>query len=99
MAQGPDFSTGRQEVHAIQPTAVEHGRIAAPNMAGADTPFRGSLSTNVLSTLGLVSSSFGLWMGVEGGERSVAVDEARSRYLRLEFGDDRIVGAHSCGRI
>ena len=25
VAQGPDFSTGRREVHAIQPTAVEHG--------------------------------------------------------------------------
>ena len=97
VAQGPDFSTGRQEVHAIQPTAVEHGRIAALNMAGADTSFRGSLSMNVLNTLGLVSSSFGLWMGVEGGERSVAVDEARSRYLRLEFEDDRIVGALALG--
>ena len=99
MAQGPDFSTGRQEVHAIQPAAVEPSRIAVLNTAGADTPFRGSLSMNVLNTLGLVSSPFELWMGVEGGERSVAVDEARSRYLRLEFGDDRIVGAHSCGRI
>ena len=97
VAQGPDFSTGRQEVHAIQPTAVEHGRIAALNMAGAETPFRGSLSMNVLNTLGLVSSSFGLWMGVEGGERSVAADEARSRYLRLEFEEDRIVGALALG--
>ena len=97
VAQGPDFSTGRQEVHAIQPTAVEHGRIAALNMAGAETPFRGSLSMNVLNTLGLVSSSFGLWMGAEGGERSTAVDETRSRYLRLEFEDDRIVGALALG--
>lgn len=97
VAQGPDFSTGRQEVHAIQPTAVEHGRIAALNMAGVETPFRGSLSMNVLNTLGLVSSSFGLWMGVEGGERSVAADEARSRYLRLEFEEDRIVGALALG--
>ena len=97
VAQGPDFSTGRQEVHAIQPTAVEHGRIAALNMAGVDTPFRGSLSMNVLNTLGLVSSSFGLWMGAEGGERSVAADEARSRYLRLEFEEDRIVGALALG--
>ena len=97
VAQGPDFSTGRREVHAIQPTAVEHGRIAALNMAGIDTPFRGSLSMNVLNTLGLVSSSFGLWMGTEGGERSVATDEARSRYLRLEFEDDRIVGALALG--
>ena len=97
VAQGPDFSTGRQEVHAIQPTAVEHGRIAALNMAGIDTPFRGSLSMNVLNTLGLVSSSFGLWMGVEGGERSVAADDTRSRYLRLEFEEDRIVGALALG--
>ena len=97
VAQGPDFSTGQQEVHAIQPTAVEHGRIAALNMAGVDTPFRGSLSMNVLNTLGLVSSSFGLWMGAEGGERSVASDEARSRYLRLEFEDDRLVGALALG--
>ena len=97
VAQGPDFSTGRREVHAIQPTAVEHGRIAALNMAGIDTPFRGSLSMNVLNTLGLVSSSFGLWMGTEGGERCVAADEARSRYLRLEFEEDRIVGALALG--
>ena len=97
VAQGPDFSTGRREVHAIQPTAVEHGRIAALNMAGAETHYRGSLSMNVLNTLGLVSSSFGLWMGTEGGERSIAADEARSRYLRLEFEDDRIVGALALG--
>ena len=97
VAQGPDFSTGQREVHAIQPTAVEHGRIAALNMAGIDTPFRGSLSMNVLNTLGLVSSSFGLWMGAEGGERSVAADEGRSRYLRLEFEEDRVVGALALG--
>ena len=97
VAQGPDFSTGGREVHAIQPTAVEHGRIAALNMAGVDTPFRGSLSMNVLNTLGLVSSSFGLWMGADGGERSVAADDTRSRYLRLEFEEDRIVGALALG--
>ena len=97
VAQGPDFSTGRREVHAIQPTAVEHGRIAALNMAGAQTHFQGSLSMNVLNTLGLVSSSFGMWMGVDGGERLVAADEDRSRYLRLEFEEDRIVGALALG--
>ena len=97
VAQGPDFSTGQRAVHAIQPTAVEHGRIAALNMSGAQTQFRGSLSMNVLNTLGLVSSSFGLWMGADGGERSVAADEARSRYLRLEFEEDRVVGALALG--
>ena len=33
-AQGPDLSTGGWSVQAIQPTASEHGRIAALNMAG-----------------------------------------------------------------
>ena len=52
VAQGPDLSTGEQQVHAIQPTAAEHGRIAACQMAGAPVPYRGSLSMNVLNTLG-----------------------------------------------
>ena len=97
VAQGPSFPTGAREVHAIQPTASEHGRIAARNMAGHDTPYRGSLSMNVLNTLGLVSSSFGVWMGLEGGERAVASDPARFKYLRLEFDEDRIVGALAIG--
>jgi NAD(P)H-nitrite reductase large subunit len=97
VAQGPDFSTGLRQVHAIQPTASEHGRIAALNMAGRPTRFRGSLSMNVLNTLGLISSSFGLWMGAEGGEGARAADPDRFRYLRLEFDEDCLVGALALG--
>ena len=97
VAQGPAFPTGTKEVHAIQPTASEHGRIAARNMAGHDTPYRGSLSMNVLNTLGLVSSSFGVWTGVDGGERAVVSDPDRFKYLRLEFDGDRVVGALAIG--
>jgi NAD(P)H-nitrite reductase large subunit len=97
VAQGPAFPTGVKEVHAIQPTASEHGRIAARNMAGHDTPYRGSLSMNVLNTLGLVSSSFGAWMGVDGGERAIVSDPDRFKYLRLEFDGDRVVGALAIG--
>jgi NADPH-dependent 2,4-dienoyl-CoA reductase/sulfur reductase-like enzyme len=97
VAQGPDFSTGLRQVHAIQPTASEHGRIAALNMAGRPTRFRGSLSMNVLNTLGLISSSFGLWMGTEGGESARVADAERFRYLRLEFDGDCLVGALALG--
>jgi len=97
VAQGPDFSTGERQVHAIQPTASEHGRIAALNMAGNATRFRGSLSMNVLNTLGLVSSSFGLWMGAQGGESARVSDPERFRYLRLEFDGDHLVGALALG--
>jgi len=97
VAQAKDLSTGQFNVLAIQPTAVEHGRIAAMNMAGLDTPHRGSLSMNVLDTLGLISSSFGQWMGEKGSEKAAMVDKANYRYLRLEFLEDRLIGAQSVG--
>jgi NAD(P)H-nitrite reductase large subunit len=92
-----DLSTGQHDVLAIQPTAVEHGRMAALNMAGVPTPHRGSLNMNVLDTMGLVSSSFGLWQGTKGGTSAKAVDEGAYKYLRLEFEDDRLIGAQSVG--
>ncbi len=98
VAQGRDFSTGEYEVHAIQPTAVEHGRVAALNMCGKQTRFEGSFNMNVLDTLGLISSSFGLWQGV-GGDHAEIVDMERYRYLNLEFDrdTDTLVGATSIG--
>ncbi|WP_316979664.1 NAD(P)/FAD-dependent oxidoreductase [Shumkonia mesophila] len=97
VAQGPDFMGG-WSVHAIQPTAVEHGRIAALNMAGGNASYHGSLAMNVLDTAGLVSSSFGQWQGVEGGESVERMDEERFRYTRLEFDGEHLVGAICLGR-
>ena len=97
VAQGLDFSTGEYSVHAIQPTATEHGRIAALNMLGKGALYKGSLNMNVLATVGLISSSFGSWDGVAGGDSGVAVDEDAFKYLRLEFDGDRLVGALGIG--
>ena len=97
VAQGLDFSTGQYTVQAIQPTAADHGRIAASNMAGRTQTHRGNLNMNVLDTLGLISSSFGAWMGVEGGDSAELLDAERFRYLNLQFEDDRLVGASSLG--
>ncbi|MGI9412279.1 MAG: NAD(P)/FAD-dependent oxidoreductase, partial [Hyphomicrobiales bacterium] len=97
-AQGPDFSTGGWSVHAIQPTAAEHGRIAALNMMGTEARYKGSLNMNVLDTAGLISSSFGTWEGVKGGESAEALDAERYRYTRLEFDGDHLVGALTLGR-
>ena len=97
VAQGPVFNSSNREVHAIQPTAADHGRIAALNMLGIDTPYRGSLAMNVLNTLGLVSCSYGEWMGVEGGDRAEILDDDTSLYLRLEFRGDILVGAIGLG--
>jgi NAD(P)H-nitrite reductase large subunit len=98
VAQGRDFSTGEYSVQAIQPTATEHGQLAARNMAGLDgAVHRGSVNMNVLDTLGLISSSFGLWMGSDGGESGEFLNRDRYRYLNLQFDDDILVGATSLG--
>lgn len=97
VAQGKDFSTGGYSVQAIQPTAADHGRIAASNMVGFKIKHLGSVNMNVLDTMGLISSSFGLWMGVDGGDCAELSEPNRYRYLNLQFQDDVLVGASSLG--
>ena len=53
---------------------------------------------NVLDTSGLVSTSFGSWAGVEGGESAVLLDKENYKYVRLNFKDDLLVGAITVGR-
>ncbi|MEO1283234.1 MAG: FAD-dependent oxidoreductase, partial [Pseudomonadota bacterium] len=95
--EGIDISTGKPDMLAIQPVAVEHGRIAAMNMAGQKHFHRGSLNMNVLDTMGLISSSFGLWQGAEGGETAKLVDEEEFKYLKLNFLGSKLVGAQCVG--
>ncbi len=97
VAQGLDFSTGDASVQAIQPTATDHGRIAAMNMAGKRSTHHGSLNMNVLDTLGLISHSFGLWMGVAGGDSAELYTPEDYKYLNLQFDQDRLVGASCSG--
>jgi len=97
VAESADCVTGERQLNAIQPNAVEQGRIAALNMAGRPAYFQGSLVFNVLTTLGLVASSFGQWQGTPGGESTEVFDESRYRYLSLQFDCDRLVGANCVG--
>ncbi len=97
VTEAAGFHSGRPQLNAIQPNAADQARVAAANMAGAQTAMQGSLAINVLDTLGLISSSFGQWQGVEGGAGVELVDEANYRYLSLQFKDDVLVGATSIG--
>jgi NAD(P)H-nitrite reductase large subunit len=92
-----DFSTGERIVNAIQPNAAEQARIAAISMTGGDAQSLGALQINVLDTLGLISSSFGLWSGAKGGDHVELVDPENYKYLRLEFLGDILVGATCVG--
>ncbi len=96
-AEGCDFSTGDLSTLAIQPVAVEQAVIAAKNMAGIRAEYHCALPMNVLETLGLITISFGKHDGLEIGERGTALDAENWRYLRLEFHDDRLIGAQGVG--
>lgn len=98
VAEAIDFSTHEWNVHAIQPVAADHGRIAALNMLGKVTSYQGSLGMNVLDTLGLISTSFGKWDGIKGGDHSERLDAGSFRYTRLEFDQDVLIGAQTLGR-
>jgi NADPH-dependent 2,4-dienoyl-CoA reductase/sulfur reductase-like enzyme len=100
VSESLDFSTGRQVVNAIQPVAADEARIAALNMAGRNATTQGNLAMNVLDTVGLIASSFGQWWGArseDGGSAVEVRDDARFRYLRLEFRNDTLIGATSLG--
>jgi len=97
VTEAAGFYSHQPQLNAIQPNAADQARIAAINMSSGHTVAQGSLAINVLDTLGLISTSFGQWQGVEGGEGVELVDEANFRYLSLQFKDDVLVGATSIG--
>ncbi len=98
VAYGRDFSTGKFGFQAIQPTAVDHARIAANNMVRhGSLEHRGSVLMNVLDTMGLISASYGQWEGVAGGDSTELLDRKNFRYIQLQFEGDRLIGANTLG--
>ena len=96
-AEAFDVLSGKTIVSAIQPNAADQAYCAGMNMAGRHAELHGVTQINVLDTLGLVSTSFGQWQGVPGGEHAEVTDEANFRYLRLEFDGDVLVGSNAIG--
>ncbi len=96
-AEALDLVSGKMIVSAIQPNAAEQARVAALNMLGRKTPLKGVTQINVLDTLGLISTSFGDWQGVPGGQHAELTDRAAGRHLSLQFGGDVLVGCNSIG--
>jgi NAD(P)H-nitrite reductase large subunit len=96
VARGRNLVTGAPEVHAIEPTAQEHGRVVGANMAGRDVAYRGSLVMNIVEVCHLDVASFGQW---EDGRAEVvtAVRPERSQYRKLLFDGGRLTGAIICG--
>jgi NADPH-dependent 2,4-dienoyl-CoA reductase/sulfur reductase-like enzyme len=96
-AEAFDKVSGKTIVSAIQPNAAEQARVAALNMVGQKADLKGVTQINVLDTLGLISTSFGNWEGVPGGEHAELTDQASGRHLSLQFQGDVMVGCNSVG--
>jgi NAD(P)H-nitrite reductase large subunit len=92
VAEGKDVVTGEAAVHAIEPTAQEHGRVGGANMAGKDVRYKGSLLTNIVEVCHLDVASFGAW---EDGKAEVltGLRADRPAYRKLLFRGDRLTGA------
>ena len=96
VAEGPVLHSDSRAVHAIQPTAFEHGRVAGSNMAGQDVSYAGSIGFNVVDAVGLQVASFGDWQS--DADTTVVSSSITSVYRRLSWDGDRIVGAVMVGR-
>jgi NAD(P)H-nitrite reductase large subunit len=96
VAEGPVLGGGRA-VHPIQPTAVDHGRVAGANMAGHAVHYPGSMLMNVVDICGLQGASFGRWDDATA-EATTIDNPADSIYRKLLFRDDRICGAIFAGK-
>jgi NAD(P)H-nitrite reductase large subunit len=97
VAEGRDVITGTSVVHAIEPTAMEHGRVVGANMAGQPQAYRGSLLMNIVEVLDLEIASFGAWNDPQA-EVFSAIKPERPAYRKLLWHGDRIIGAMLLGR-
>jgi NAD(P)H-nitrite reductase large subunit len=96
VAEGPDRLSGAGVVHAIEPTAQEHGRVVGANMAGKDVRYRGSLVMNIVEVCHLDVASFGAWES--GADVATGLHAERPAYRKLLFTGDRLTGAIILGR-
>jgi NAD(P)H-nitrite reductase large subunit len=96
-AEALDVASGKMIVSAIQPNAADQAVVAAMNMSGRKARLKGVTQINVLDTLGLISTSFGEWQGVPGGEHVELTDRVAGRHLSLHFNGDVMVGCNSVG--
>ena len=92
VAEGPDLIGETNAVHAIEPTAQEHGRIVGANMAGKDVRYRGSLIINIVEVCHLDVASFGAWDDAKA-ETASGVKADRPAYRKLLWRGDRLTGA------
>jgi nitrite reductase (NADH) large subunit len=98
--QAVHLLTGKPAYVPIWPAAVEQGKIAGANMAGAKRRYPGALPQNSISLRGFQVITGGL-IHPEGEdvEIDIELDRQRNQYRRLVFQQGRLVGLTLVGKI
>jgi len=107
VAQAPDIVRGEPWINALWPCAVEQGRIAALNMVGEETIYKGSMRMNSVQFFGVPVISAGLAvltpgpLGGRAGEHDETIEDrpAPLIYHKVFLKDDTIVGFVLIGEI
>jgi NAD(P)H-nitrite reductase large subunit len=106
-AQAMDVLRGEPWINALWPCAVEQGRIAALNMAGEETAYKGSMRMNSVQFFDLSVISAGLAvltpgpLGSRQGEHDETLEDRPEPhvYRKVFLKDDTIVGFVLIGEI
>jgi NAD(P)H-nitrite reductase large subunit len=109
VAETKDFLSADRSIYAIWPTAVDQGRAAGANMAGAKQVYPGSLGMNVVELFNVTLAQLGrfregagddvkmLSKGEDGLYRKVVVDKNGTLVGAVYLGDEN--GAAEMGVI
>lgn len=100
VAEAKDFLSDDRSIYAIWPTAIDQGRAAGANMAGAKQTYPGSLGMNVVELFHVTLAQLGrfregpgddvkmLSKGEDGFYRKVVVDKSGTMVGAVYLGDE-----------
>jgi NAD(P)H-nitrite reductase large subunit len=100
VAEAGDFLSADRSIYAIWPTAIDQGRAAGANMAGAGQAYPGSLGMNVVELFNVTLAQLGrfregpgddvkmLASGENGFYRKVVVDKNGALVGAVYLGDE-----------
>lgn len=91
VAAGPTAFGDEHLIHALWPTAIEMGKVAAYNMAGREYAYEGSLNMNVTQMYDVTVASMG-YFNDRDIDKSYYLQN-NNDYLKVCYKDGLIVGA------
>jgi NAD(P)H-nitrite reductase large subunit len=96
-AEAFDHAAGGSVIAGTLANAADQARCAALNMVGRHAFQSVVRHAEALDVMGLACASIGRWRGVPGGQWVELTDHVKSRFLRLEFAGDILIGANHAG--